>query len=229
MIAHNQRFDAAHLKAKEILSNGELGRIICFKSSFSHKGPELWSIAKSVNTWFFNKNEAALGVVVDLGIHKADLMRWLIQDEIDEVVAMVMTLDKKDIHGQPIEIDDNAMCILRSKTGIAGTISVGWTNYGNGYRDNGTTLFCTEGVMRINESPEYPLEIIRRTGDKELYQFKQNIMEHGQVNSGVIDQFVKCIKTQRKPEISGEEGLAALKIILACMESSATEKKVPII
>jgi predicted dehydrogenase len=226
MIAHNQRLAEAHVKAKQILMSGEMGRIISFSTAFSHKGPEMWSADKSASTWFFKKEEAMLGAVGDLGIHKIDLIRWLIGDEIQEVMAMVMTLDKKGLDGNLIAIDDNAMCILRSKTGIAGTLTAGWTNYG--LKDNGTTLFCSEGVMKIYEHPDYPLEIVKRNGERVLYRFGQDATNQAQANSGVIDQFVNSIVVGITPEISGEEGLAALKIIFACIESSVTGKKVQI-
>jgi predicted dehydrogenase len=225
MIAHNQRLDSVHLKAKQILMSGEMGRIISFRTALSHKGPEMWSADQSLNTWFLNKQEAMLGAVGDLGIHKADLIRWLIGDEIQEVMAMVMTLDKKDSNGKLIAIDDNAVCILRSKTGIIGTLIASWTNYG--LKDNGTTLFCTEGVMKLHDHPDYPLEIVKRNGEKVLYRFDQGATNQVP-KSGVIDQFVNCIISGIPPEISGAEGLAALKIIFACIESSATGKKVQI-
>jgi predicted dehydrogenase len=228
MVVHNQRFSAAHVKAKQILMSGEMGRIISFRTAFSHKGPERWSGDLMPKYWFFNKEEAMLGVGGDLGIHKADLIRWLIGDEIQEVMAMVMTLDKKGQDGTLIELDDNVMCILQSKTGIAGMLSAGWTNYGFGFQDKDTILFCSEGVMKISDHPDYPLELVKRDGEKLLYRFDQGTMNQIRENSGVIDHFIDSIIEGVTPEISGEEGLAALKIIFACIESSMTGKKVRI-
>ena len=122
--------------------------------------------------------------------------------------------------------DDNVMCILRSKMGVAGTLTAGWTNYG--LKENGTVLFCSEGVMRLNDHPDYPLEIVKRNGERVLYRFDQITSYPAGKNSGVIDHFVNSIIADVPPEISGEEGLAALKIIFACMESSVTGKKVQI-
>jgi predicted dehydrogenase len=226
MIAHNQRLDPAHLRAKEILRSGEMGRIISFRTAFSHKGPERWSGDQNSKNWFFDKEAAILGAGGDLGVHKADLIRWLIGDEIQEVMAMVMTLDKKGPDGALIENDDNVMCILRSKMGIAGTLTAGWTNYG--LKENGTVLFCSEGVMRLNDHPDYPLEIVKRNGERVIYRFDQGLSYPARTNSGVINHFVNSISADVPPEISGEEGLAALKIIFACMESSVTGKKVQI-
>jgi predicted dehydrogenase len=226
MIGHNQRLAEAHVKAKKILNSGEMGRILSFRTFFSHSGPEMWSADKSVNTWFFHKNDAIMGAMGDLGIHKADLIRWLIGDDITEVMAIVTTLDKKGPDGKLIDVDDNAICLLRSKSGIIGTLCAGWTNYGA--EDNGTILHCSEGVMKIFDHPEYPIAITKKDGEKVYYRIGKIQTNENQTASGVIDLFVDGIVNDTPPEISGEEGLAALKIILACMESSRTGRKVRI-
>ena len=229
MIGHNQRFFAAHAKAKEILLSGEMGRVLTFRTAFSHRGPEVPSVTKNANSWFFNKEAAILGVMGDLGIHKADLIRWLIRDDIEEVMAAVMTLDKKGPDGKLIEIDDNAICILKSKSGIRGTLTAGWTNYGKNAKDDWTVLYCTEGLMKLYCNSDYPLEIVKRNGERVTYRFEQDPYNQGGIKSGIIDQFIDSIVNNKSPEISGEEGLAALKIVFACMESSECGRTVKII
>jgi predicted dehydrogenase len=226
MIAHNQRLYSAHAKAKEILTSGALGRIITFRTAFSHKGPEQLSVAKSADTWFFKKTDAVVGVMGDLGVHKADLVRFLIGDEIREVMAVVTTLEKKYPNGEPIGVDDNAMCVLESENGIIGTLTAGWTNYGLNAKDDWTVVYCAEGVIKLYCNPEYPLEIIKRDGERILHRFDQDPANQGGIKSGIIDRFIDCIVNGKAPEISGEEGLAALKIVFACMESSKTGGKV---
>lgn len=92
------------------------------------------------------------------------MIRWLIDDEIEEVKAYVSTLHKTNEKDEPIEVDDNAVCLLKSKSGIYGTLTASWTYYGN--EDNSTVLYCTNGVMKIYDNPEYPIEITKRTGKK---------------------------------------------------------------
>ena len=226
MIGHNQRLYAAHAKAKEILQSGQMGKVLTFRTAFSNKGPEVPSITKNASSWFFDKGSAILGVMGDLGVHKADLIRWLIGDEIDEVMAIAVTLDKKGPNGQLIETDDNAMCILKSKTGIRGTLMAAWTNYCS--KDDWTVIYCTEGVLKLYCNYNYPLEIEKRNGEKIFYRFDQDPFNQGGIMSGVIDQFVDSVVKGKTPEISAEEGLAAMKIVFACMESSESGKKIRI-
>ena len=217
MIGHNQRLAPAHIRAKEILKSGEMGKILSFRTAFGHGGPEYWSADKGLHTWFFKKNDAFMGAMGDLGVHKADLIRWLIGDEIDEVKAYVSTLDKVDDTGRLITVDDNAVCVLKSKTGIIGTLTASWTYYGD--EDNSTVLYCGNGVMRIYDNPDFPIVVTKKNREKIFYKVGRIQTNEEQSKSGIPDAFVKSIITGVPPEISGEEGLAALKIVLACMES----------
>lgn len=213
MIGHSQRFMPAHLKVKQILKSGSVGRILSFRTTWGHGGPEVWSADKGKNTWFFKKSDSVMGAMGDIGIHKVDLLRWLMDDEFEEVQAILTTIDKRDENNDLIGVDDNAVCLLKSKSGIIGTLTASWTCYGG--NDNSTTLYCTNGTIKIYDNPDYPVVVTRRNGDNEYY-------EVGKVegSSGIIDSFLCGINNGLPPEISGEEGLAALKVVLACMEAS---------
>ena len=77
MIGQNQRLAPAHIQAKEIVQSGKIGKVLTFTTTFGHRGAEGWSISNSPSTWFFNKEEAIFGAMGDLGVHKADLMRYM--------------------------------------------------------------------------------------------------------------------------------------------------------
>ncbi|MDK2811481.1 MAG: hypothetical protein PWR27_2190 [Petroclostridium sp.] len=217
MIGHNQRLMKPHIKAKEILDSRRLGKVLTFRTTFGHGGPEQWSAAKSKDTWFFKKDEAFVGAMGDLGVHKADLIRWLLGEEITEVAAFIATLEKKYENGQIINVDDNATCILKTESGILGSLIASWTYKGD--EDNGTILYCEKGVLKIGYDPEFQVTVTYRDGARECYNVGDIATNLKQVNSGVSELFVDCILNNRAPEISGEEGYKALKIILACLES----------
>ena len=91
-IGHNQRLTPAHRKAKELIASGSMGKVLTFATSFCHAGPESWGIDKGKGTWFFRKDSAAFGSMADLGIHKIDLIRYLIGDEIKSVYSEMWTV-----------------------------------------------------------------------------------------------------------------------------------------
>lgn len=224
MIDHNQRLVPAHQKARQLIEAGELGKILSFKTNFGHKGPEYWSANRTKGTWFFKKSRSALGVAGDLGIHKVDLLRYLLQDEIVQVSAFADVLDKKDEHGQPIEVCDHMVCLLKTRSGAVGTASFSWSYYGD--EDNSTILYGERGIMKIFADPQKDIEIVNAGGERVVYKIGAMQTNDAQTKSGVIDAFVEAIRTGTAPAVTGEDGLQALRIIEAAMESAATGKRV---
>lgn len=130
-----------------------LGDILTFRTTFGHGGPETWSVDPGKNTWFFDKSKAAMGAMADLGIHKTDLIQYLLGQTVVEATAKVTTLDKRGADGQLIGVDDNAICIYRMSGGAIGTMTASWTYYGA--EDNSTVLYGTKGILRIYDDPAY--------------------------------------------------------------------------
>ncbi|MWV42188.1 gfo/Idh/MocA family oxidoreductase [Paenibacillus sp. HJL G12] len=214
MVGHNQRLMPPHVKAKEILDSGKLGKVLNFRTSFGHPGPEGWSV-DGAGSWFFRKEEAIMGAMGDLGVHKSDFIRYLLNDEVSEVAAFIGTL-----HKEGTKVDDNATCILRMKSGAIGTLVASWTQYRGG--DNSTVLWCENGVMKIGTVDGDEVIVELTNGTVETYKVGAMATNEKQVPSGVIDAFVESLVTNTPPAISGEEGLSSLQVILAAFESEKT-------
>ena len=119
MIDQNQRLAPAHQKAREWINAGKIGRPLTFRTRFAHGGPETWSADPGSGTWFFDKKLAAMGVLADLGIHKTDLIQFLLGQKVTEVTAFLTTLDKRFSDGSLISLDDNALCLYKMSGGAA--------------------------------------------------------------------------------------------------------------
>lgn len=220
MVAHNQRMDAAHVKAKEIIKSGVMGKVISFRTEFSHSGPENWGVDKTKNTWFFNKNAAILGAMGDLGVHKIDLMQWMLEEDFNSVSAVVGAFDKKTSEGDPIGVDDNALCLLTTQSGIVGVVTAAWSNYG--VVDNSTIFYCSNGVVKTLATPEYGVEIAYKNGERTFYKLPE------QTSSGIVDAFVDAVIRGTETPISAEDAVKTLKVIFSAIESSRTGNRVSI-
>ena len=218
MIGQNQRLAGAHVKAKELIDGGAIGKVLTFKTAFCHGGPETWSVDPGLGTWFFDKKRAAMGAMADLGVHKTDLLQFLIGQTIVEVTAHLSVLDKKYADGTPITVDDNAFCIYRMDGGATGTMTVSWTNYGA--EDNSTVLYGTEGVLRIYDHPEHTLVLVRKSGEVEYFDVDQIQTNDNQTASGVIDMFVESVLHEDAPCITGESAITAMRAVFGAIESS---------
>lgn len=230
MIGHNQRLSKAHAKAKELIESGTIGEVLTFRTTFGHGGPEFWTLDKGPNNWFFDKKRASMGAMADLGVHKVDLIQYLIGSRVVEVKAVMKTLDKKDAGGNLISVDDNAICIYTMENGAIGTMSASWTYYGE--EDNSTVIWGTKGSMKmysnLNSYPFYSLEILLRTGERIFFDIDRIQTNDNQTKSGIIDAFVDAVVNDHEPIISGKSVLPAMRAVFASLEASETGKSVRI-
>lgn len=211
MVDHNQRFTKAHQKAKEIIDKKELGEVLTFKTSFGHQGPENWGVNKTNSTWFFKKDRSHSGVAGDLGIHKIDLIHYLLDDEIEDVHSFYGALDKLDENGNSIEVCDNVVCALKTQKGRLGTASFSWTYYGS--EDNSTIIYCQLGILKIYHDPNAPLIIEKRDGSIKRYELESIQTNDNQTNTGVIDAFINSILNDVEPPVTGEQAVASLRVV----------------
>ncbi|MEJ9312092.1 Gfo/Idh/MocA family oxidoreductase [Priestia megaterium] len=218
MIGHNQRFVASHQKARELIEKGGIGKIYSFRTAFGHGGPEGWSV-DGKDSWFFKKDEAFIGAMGDLGVHKTDMLRYILNEEIVEVGAFVES-NAKDF----ANVDDNAVCVLKTQSGIIGTLAASWAY--NGKEDNSTIVYGEKGILRLEDDPTYSLVAQYATGEVVNYELGkiQSNDEGGQSNSHVIEQFVEAVAEDKESPVPGEEGLKSLAVILAALKSSQTKQ-----
>ena len=219
MIGQNQRLAKAHAKAKELIEQGAIGKVLTFRTIFGHGGPETWSIDPGSNVWFFDKSKAAMGAMGDLGIHKTDMIQYVLGAKIVKTQAVLTTLDKRDATGGLIGVDDNAICIYQMENGVIGTMTASWTYYAA--EDNTTVIYGTKGELRLYDDPKHSVQQINADGTRIDYQIDQIQTNDNQTASGVIDLFVESLVEKKEPEISGANVLHAMKAVFASIESSA--------
>ena len=218
MIGQNQRLAPAHVRGKQIYQNGEVGKALGFSTSFAHPGPEGWSM-DGEDGFFFKKRQAIIGALGDLGVHKIDLVRWFLEDEVAMAAAMTATVEK-----QNCTVDDTAYGVFTMASGIIGQMFAGWTLKAG--EANGTTICCEKGVIKLFECPEFTVVVQKSDGENMFIESGaiQTNVEGGQTSSGIIDAFVEALKAGRNVPIPGEEGARSLAAIMACVESARTRK-----
>lgn len=230
MVAQNQRFNTGHIRAKELIEQGMIGKPLTFKTTFCHGGPEHWLQAgqgEHVDTskiWFFDKSVASMGAMADLGIHKADLIQYLLGQDIAEVTAKIMTLDKRDAAGNLIQVEDNAICILKMDNGVVGTLTVSWTDYGE--EDNSTVIFGTKGLMRVYDNSEHTIQISTDRGDKIYYDLDRMMTNYNQRESGVIREFIRELETGDWINAANQSSVNAIRAVIAAFASSREDRTI---
>lgn len=227
VIGHNQRLTRTHQKARELIARGEIGQVLSFRTTFAHAGPERWTGRK--DTWFFTKQTAALGALGDLGIHKIDLIHFLLGEPIVQVFAKLYTADKKDMEGLPIEVEDNALCTVETASGVFGQVQVGWTNYGP--EENATVIYGSKGVLRCYADPVKSLILDRKDGKRQGYTLDTIASNAGQMmgerqNTGVVNSFIESILTGQPSFCDAQDALQAMRVVFAAQRSAQVQREI---
>lgn len=124
------------LKALKAVKDGAIGEVTWVRSRETHPGPH--------SAWFWDKEKAGGGPIVDLGCHCIEIIRNFVGKENRplEVVAWADTL----VH--PIAAEDNAVVLIRFESGALGQFEVSWTFRGG--MDLRDEVAGTEGTIWTN-------------------------------------------------------------------------------
>ena len=112
-VQHQMRFLPLYGEMKRLIESGQLGRISYIEGYYVHN---LTERAKLYSQWRFRDNATPL---VYSGCHFVDLLRWLLNDEVVEVMGMANNIAFPDYP----ESDLNVV-LLRFRSGIIGKVIV---------------------------------------------------------------------------------------------------------
>jgi len=164
--------------------------------------------------------------MADLGVHKTDLLGYLLGERVVRTTARLYTLDKKDGSGDLIGVDDNAICIYETSGGAVGTLTASWTHYGA--EDNSTVLYGTKGILHLYDDPASPVKVVFADGSEKSYRVGAIQTNDSQTASGVIDLFLKSLSEKKECILSGESALCAMRAVFASLRSAETGTSVEI-
>ena len=218
MVGHTQRFYPAHVRAKQILDSGALGRIYQVRTTFGHAGPQRWSPRGS---WFLSADLGGLGVIGDLAVHKVDLLRFLTGEEVTSVAGVETSADDS-------EVEENAAAVMVLAGGGLATLSVSWTLRGGNIDD--LVLIGDHGSLRVRAEPGAPLVLYREDGERIEYTVHPGIplSDAGEWLLDEIPQFIAAALGEVPNPVPGIDGYRALEIVTAISRSAKTGMTVPL-
>ena len=216
MISHNQRRYEPHMKARELIRSGVIGKVLTFRTFLGIKGPEYSSVF-GINNGYFSREMSGRGVMSDVGAHRIDLMRYILGTNYKRVFSYNPTLEKKKPDGSLIDVDDNSFTITEMDNGTVGVIVTSWTSM-NG-NDRMSWFYGTEGVLTLYRE-DHPVVLERKDGSAEYFDFKDNPDQSETILTDIDEQFVRCVLEGRQPMVTGEDGLAVIRVLDAMEQSN---------
>jgi len=216
MVNHQLRSHGAVALAQRILERGDLGEITHVRLRQAHD----WAGASEVRPSFATRDSSGGGTLLDNGCHLMDLARYIGRD-VEEVYARTAT------RKFAVELEDTAHVSLRFVSGAIGTVEVAWTATG---WEEGFWVYGTQGA----------LEYTNRTGTPVLrHAFRASpgttwgdtdVSEHRFAGDAPharhVRAFLSAVAGERPVLCSGEDGLEAVRLIMAAYESA--ERNAPV-
>ena len=191
---------------KEIIDNEVLGEINLVRHFFSHYGPYTSWKAFSEQKWFFDSEKAGGGVLLDLGVHCIDILRYLI-GEYHEVEGYSYNTSCKDIKDE-----DNCNVLFRFENNTLGVISVSWCNEPMEILE----LYGTMGTLKVDLHSTEPISFAPKKLKRN--QFIKSALEYEPTSDIaqhlLIDHFINCILEGKQEHPDFNDGKRATEFVL---------------
>ena len=216
------RFHPAHLWARRLIDEGAFGRIRLAHGQWGrgNRGePEHLPRIGLREWWETPELIGDASVLVGLGVHLFDLFRFLLREEVVEVVAMT---DGQTTH-QPLE--HIATIALRMRSGIIAQVMCGRMLPDT---QNNLALYGSDGRFATRETIwEARLgraEVVSaEVNDSETYEYDYLANFVAELND-----FRGALESDRDPAATGGDGLKATQVTAAAIESAKTGKVVKV-
>jgi len=215
MVGHIVRFNPAMQALKQKLADGELGRI--FQIFCRRAGP-------------FPARIRDVGVVIDLAPHDVDVMRFL--TGLDPIRVFAET--ERRIH---TEYEDLLWGMLRFPDSVVGSLEINWLTP---TKIREVLVLGERGLFRVDDLTQdlYFYENAQAYGNMwPALQTLKGVSEGSMTRYALqryeplkaeLQAFLRAVKEGAAVPVSGEDGLAALKIALALVESGKKHQVVEI-
>ena len=207
MIAYRLHFEAVNLKVIDLVRAGRIGEPKFFNSSFS-----MTVRRGDIRT----KKAFGGGTLYDIGVYCINAARYLFRAEPTEVMAISVNGGAKALS----QIDESTAAILRFDGGRVASFV---TSFNGGdvaeYR-----IVGSKGDIHVDPAYEYA-EGLGYTMTVDGKSQHKTIGKRDQFAPELV-HFSECIRRDRTPEPSGEEGLADVRIVQALYESATSGRAV---
>ncbi len=209
---HHLRNAGTHRKIRELIRGGAIG-----KPLFARVFHAVY-LPPHLQGWRLHSPGAGGGVILDITCHDADTLRFLLDAEAVEAVALSQQAELASG-----ELEDGVMAVLRFDSGVLAQLHDAFTvkHVGTGLEVQGT-----EGsVIARDVMTQRPAgEIVLRNASGETVV----AVEHENLYVRALRAFNTAVAGQGQPAASGEDGVRSVAVALAVQQAARTGRRVSI-
>jgi len=200
---HHLRNAATHRTVRELIQAGTIG-----KPLFARVNHAIY-LRPQVQGWRINSAAAGGGVILDIGVHAADTLRFTLAAEPVEAVGMTQT-GFLSANG----VEDGVMAVVRMDNGVLAQIHAAYTvrHAGTGFEVHGET-----GSLSARDSMT-----VRAAGDVVLRNADGETIvpiTHEPLYVAGVRRFCAALTGGDGPSATGEDGMRSLQTALAIAEA----------
>jgi 1,5-anhydro-D-fructose reductase (1,5-anhydro-D-mannitol-forming) len=209
---HHLRNAATHRKIHELIQSGAIG-----KPLFARVFHAVY-LPPHLQGWRLTTPNAGGGVILDITVHDADTLRFVLGAEPVEATALSQQAGMAQS-----ALEDGVMAVVRFDNGVLAQLHDAFTVKHAG---TGLEVHGTEGsILARNVMTQQPVgEIVLRNASGE----SRIAVEHENLYARALRAFAAAVAGNGTPSASGEDGVRSLATALAVLESSRTGRRTPV-
>lgn len=200
-----RRFDRGYMEGKRRIEAGVIGQPVTVRSI--SRDPFATSLE-------YANPAVSGGIIVDMAIHDFDVVRWMMEDDVERVYTEAHSL----VYPELLTVGDvdTTMITARFTRGGVGNIEATRTAaYGYDIR---CEVVGTLGTLAIGYLQETPVLTMTKAGvlHDVVPHFPQRF---GPAYTAQIEHFVECLQRQQPPRVTIADARAALQTAIAATTS----------
>ena len=166
----------------------------------------------------------------NLGVHWIDLFRWMLEDEVAEACGQNVKVNTQ------YDIEDNCFALLRFASGTIASLDISYCvpdSYPHG-RDLYLSVRGTTGVISWAPAYEGEQDVLAICSDHqdfagsprrhESFELQSVRGYSGVMGLNYVRDFADAILCDRSPVVTGQDGVAALKVVEAIYKSAGEKR-----
>lgn len=213
LVAHVVRYFPEYAAAQAAVAAGRIGRPAVLRLRRESSRP-----SKAAESWIFDEARSG-GLILDLMVHEFDFARWIAGD-----VESVMARHVRDASGRDVEF---AVAILRHAGGALTHVTGSWSYPAPVFR-TGFELAGDAGLIEYESVDQQPIVryLDAREADEPVGLPSSPVAEDP--FTAQLADFARALTTGAPARVAVEDGIAALRVGLAAIESSRGGRPVAI-
>ena len=219
-------FAPKYERVRKLVNEGAVGRIFQMRQCEKHSGPH--------SDWFYDIKQSGGGAIMDMGCHGIAWFRWMLGGR-PKVLSVQAHLQNGLIHAKRTRAEENSLVTVEFEGGAVGVAENSWAKHGG--MDDRVEVYGTGGVIYAdlfmgNAALTYSQAgygyAMEKDGSTKGWSFTGFEEAFNQGYPHELKHFIECIRGDKEPLVTGEDGRAVLEIMMAAYHSAGTGRKIPL-